>query len=362
MAIEDMIDSAKVQELPWDQVRERRVMAAVRGGLRARRQAQRSSRTWVAAGAGAGLAAAVAAFFLVRPSTPETAPLAPQAQVVAPAATTPGTLPGEDDTSVLRLADGSTAAFERGAEVEVVVQDASLTRLRQGEGLVRYEVSRNASRDFVVAAGDVQVRVIGTAFEVAHEAGRVRVAVERGEVEVDDGSRAVSLFAGDVLEVPAFLGDTQTGGTSDLSDDAEPAVEPVRTARAADTPSRPTVRELMRRADEARAAGDLGRASDLLREIVAAKPGRDRSTTALFTLGRVERSRGRHAEAARAFQRCWKRAPQGPLAEDSRAEEAASWSKAGSKERAAKAARRYVELYPAGTHTARMQSMLAVSP
>ena len=75
---------------------------------------------------------------------------------------------------------------------------------------------------------------------------------------------------------------------------------------------------------------------------------------ALFTLGRVERSRGRHAAAAEAFARCYKVAPHGSLAEDAVAEEAASWKSAGDNARAKMAAKRYLDLHPAGAHAARM--------
>jgi TolA-binding protein len=95
----------------------------------------------------------------------------------------------------------------------------------------------------------------------------------------------------------------------------------------------------------------------LLDEIVQRFPNDPRSSTALFTMGNVERARGNHARAARAFRRCWRLYPSGPLAEDARAEAAASWASAGRRDWAAEAARRYLAIYPEGTHAKRMERL-----
>ena len=53
----------------------------------------------------------------------------------------------------------------------------------QGEAL--FDVAKNKARPFVVAAGDTNVRVVGTSFSVRHlEASPVQVLVREGVVEV----------------------------------------------------------------------------------------------------------------------------------------------------------------------------------
>jgi transmembrane sensor len=91
--------------------------------------------------------------------------------------------------------------------------------------------------------------------------------------------------------------------------------------------------------------------------MIASYPGDPRLASALFTLGRVERARGKHAAAAEAFARCHKVAPHGSLAEDALAEEAVSWRSAGDGARAKAAAQRYMKLHPGGAHAARMMPL-----
>jgi transmembrane sensor len=77
----------------------------------------------------------------------------------------------------------------------------------------------------------------------------------------------------------------------------------------------------------------------------------------LFTLGRVERARGKHGAAAEAFARCHRAAPHGALAEDALAEEAVSWKSAGDPARARTTAQRYLKQHPGGAHVARMMPL-----
>ena len=84
--------------------------------------------------------------------------------------------------------------------------------------------------------------------------------------------------------------------------------------------------------------------------------GRDpRSATALFTLGRVERTRGRHVAAANAFESAYERDPGAILAEDALAEATVSWADAGRTERARAGAERYLSHYPAGQYLERVR-------
>lgn len=82
----------------------------------------------------------------------------------------------------LPLADGSVMTMNSGSEL--VVDMAGRSRdieLAQGEAW--FEVAKDAKRPFVVAAGDVRVRAVGTAFSVRRRETGVEVLVTEGVVE-----------------------------------------------------------------------------------------------------------------------------------------------------------------------------------
>jgi transmembrane sensor len=107
---------------------------------------------------------------------------------------------GVGQTRVLTLSDGSTVVL--GAKSRVVVKFTErerLVRLTAGEAL--FEVAHNASRPFVVDAGDTVIRDVGTRFDVNRAGPSVRVAVLEGEVEV----RELSMPAAHPLKETQFL-------------------------------------------------------------------------------------------------------------------------------------------------------------
>lgn len=89
------------------------------------------------------------------------------------------------DTRRIALAEGSAVTLNTDSRIEPRIQE----RLRQvdlvrGEAL--FDVSRDRNRPFVVHAGDVRVRVLGTSFSVRRfDDGSVEVTVLEGRVEVD---------------------------------------------------------------------------------------------------------------------------------------------------------------------------------
>ncbi len=96
------------------------------------------------------------------------------------------------------LSDGSTVHLNTNTQVAVTMSRGTRNvRLEKGEAL--FEVTSDPARPFHVAAGDRDVRVVGTAFNVLRHGGRITVTVERGIVDVSsDGARTnVRLGAGD---------------------------------------------------------------------------------------------------------------------------------------------------------------------
>lgn len=353
--------------VPWDDVRQRRVLGRVEAAVGARAvDGGRGRGAWIGAGVAAGLVAAAAVVLaLVLPSGPGEAPIAATlaSTELAEAAEPTGTgADAEASPSIpfarwpeLRLPDRSLASLRHGARVDVDVQREDLVRLRQHGGEVRYQVEPDRARAFVVEAAGVEVRVVGTIFTIAitDDPPRVAVEVERGLVEVDNGERVAELGPGDRLSVegePASDGERE-----DEVVVLEPTHRPARPAASSPTP---TADALLADADAARQSGNLPRAAAALSELVRRYSDDPRAYGAYFQLGKVERARGRHAAAAAAFVKCGKRSPQGPLAEDARAEAAVSWHAAGRDQEARTAAEGYLARHPGGTHEARMRSLL----
>ncbi len=120
--------------------------------------------TWVAAAAMIVLAAV---WWRAAPSAPATAPIASASELKR-----------------LILEDGSAVELNQGA---VVTIEFSATERRatlvRGEAL--FVVAKNPLRPFVVRAGSVDVRAVGTAFSVRLDAAAVEVLVTEGRVGVE---------------------------------------------------------------------------------------------------------------------------------------------------------------------------------
>lgn len=81
------------------------------------------------------------------------------------------------------LEDGSTIDLNRGAQVTVMF-NASERRIALVRGEALFTVAPNAARPFIVQAGDVAVRAVGTAFNVRLAPAAVEVLVTHGQVQV----------------------------------------------------------------------------------------------------------------------------------------------------------------------------------
>lgn len=103
------------------------------------------------------------------------------------------------------LDDGSVAELNRGAEIEVNYS-AGERRVVLRRGEVLFTVAKNPARPFIVRARRVDVRAVGTAFNVRLDAASVEVLVTEGKVEVaapvaTSSSRSSSLSPADVSAV-----------------------------------------------------------------------------------------------------------------------------------------------------------------
>lgn len=91
----------------------------------------------------------------------------------------------------VRLSDGSRVTLDRGAGLRDLGTPGKrhFVLLR---GRVRFDVAHDPARPFLVDAGEGRVVAHGTVFDVGIEAGKVRVALLEGSVEVLDRSAVTS--------------------------------------------------------------------------------------------------------------------------------------------------------------------------
>ena len=105
---------------------------------------------------------------------------------------------GEQNTQ--RLADGSQIRVGGSSRINVRMETAS-RQITLHEGEAYFDVAPDKERPFLVDAGDIRIRVLGTAFDVDRSRAGVAVEVEHGRVEVSwDGGKTV-LLAGDALRL-----------------------------------------------------------------------------------------------------------------------------------------------------------------
>lgn len=101
-----------------------------------------------------------------------------------------------------RLADGTRVVLMDGAQIETRFNDGERRVILQG-GRARFEVAHDASRPFLVEAGDSVTRALGTIFEIDLRRDVPRIALIEGSVEVQrlSGGTALRLRPGESAEV-----------------------------------------------------------------------------------------------------------------------------------------------------------------
>lgn len=197
-------------------------------GLRVREQRRRRRRLTIALGGAAVLA--LAGTWLSR--TP--------ARSVSPAA-------GESRSAVVSLPsrqvlpDGTIVDLKDGAQISLgFTPEVRLVRLLSSEA--HFQVAKNPARPFVVVANGIQVRAVGTAFDVQVGARAVDVLVTEGRVAVDkpaveDGVTASAAPMG-IAPSPASVAMVDAGYRVAVDVAPTAAKPPVVAASAAEQGSR----------------------------------------------------------------------------------------------------------------------------
>lgn len=136
----------------------------------------RARRWWWIAGASSLAAAAAVALLITLRSPPAKSedaalPLAVSTALAAPC-------------ERLALEDGSVVELNRGASVEVLFSPSE-RRVRLVRGEANFTVAKNPARPFVVNAGGVAVRAVGTVFNVRLAKEALEVVVSEGRVKLE---------------------------------------------------------------------------------------------------------------------------------------------------------------------------------
>jgi transmembrane sensor len=348
MSMNDTIKAYRAQKGEWDDLREQRIFRSVQE--RRRQRPNQRIRILLAGGAVAAVVivaySALLAPWLEDPREP--AARAPLPETPAVATESPSSL----NASVITLAHAGRVTLSEGADVSILSKSDEAVVLEQEEGAALYDIIHRDNHSVTVLAAGVAITVVGTLFEVAIEGETVRVEVKRGVVQVDDGHRQVTLHAQEALSVTharKSIPDASQKGPPKQFDD-------FRMGAAGD--GEISTQALFEAVDEARRHDDWAAAARLLKRIIERNESRFSQASAQFTLGKVERARGRHQSAARLFEKCARRAPIRSLREDALAEAALSWHAAENDQQAKRVARTYLETYPKGMYVTEMNGLI----
>jgi transmembrane sensor len=296
------------------------------------------------------------------------------------------------DGRQVTFADGSSVQLlDASSELVVGATSPGAAEVSLRSGSAEFEITPNPERQFIVHAGEAEVRVLGTHFIVTRAAPRVKVEVTRGRVEVRFSGGSRQLIAGEsnwfppdpALEIRNPVPDAAQDaphdavGASASSDPASVAdVAPSASGSAPEVSPRhrfldsaargqyaqaysvlertpevigSSAEDLMLAADSARYSGHPQQATRFLERMTREHAQDSVAPLAAFTLGRIYLSQlGQPAKAADAFALSRRLAPTGSLAEDALAREAEAAERSGQNARARGLAEEYARRYPSG--------------
>jgi ferric-dicitrate binding protein FerR (iron transport regulator) len=99
------------------------------------------------------------------------------------------------------LPDGSVVALNKGSKLQYPSRFEKSQRAVELDGEGFFAVEPDASRPFLIKAGDVTIQVLGTSFNVKELNGSVEVVVETGKVKVEKDGKSLTLTAGEKVIV-----------------------------------------------------------------------------------------------------------------------------------------------------------------
>ena len=113
------------------------------------------------------------------------------------------------------LPDGSVAVLNKHSELSYPARFKGKTRKVKLRGEAFFNVTPNKEKPFIIDVNDVQVKVVGTSFNIRSVNGLTEVIVETGTVQVTKGNEVIELKAGERVSVEAI----DTTSKKEASDD-----------------------------------------------------------------------------------------------------------------------------------------------
>jgi hypothetical protein len=297
--------------------------------------------------------------------------------------------PARSDLS-LDFSDGSSVILDAEARARVMERSQHGARILLERGTLRARITHREGTRWRVDAGPFQVHVVGTAFELSWRDERFVLQLHDGAVRVVGPTlpAARNIVAGERLYVD--LGRAPTAGptaepvpqVTALKTQAAGVARPLSTWRrlAAAGAHRQAFRALISEGFEAllRAGGasDLALAGDVARfaqhpaqaraALIALRarfPATPLAAEAAFGLGRlVFEQPGSAAEAARWFDVYLQEEPRGAFAREATGRLIECHVQLQHAERAERAAREYLVLFPDGPHAGLARALLGAAP
>jgi hypothetical protein len=337
-----------------DEARLERQVAAIEARADARRPSA-SRRVLTVAGASVAIVV-VSAIMLLRAHLDPRGRLEP-----GPLAGTTFEAPAGGET--VTLGDGSRAVLEPQSKLTLLTVRPELVRVALERGGVDLEVVHAEGKQFVAVARGYEIRVLGTRFRVRLGEGgapALEVEVARGRV------RVTRLGADGAPETDVRVLDA--GETWSTAPDAAPAPDVAATPAAAGpaaagpaaAPARPSApgesaRDLLARAEAARAANDPRAAARLFDGLRLRHRSDARAGLAAFELGRLRLDRLDDPRgAAEALDDAIAIAPRAPFREDAQARLVEAYAAARDRTRCLEAQAAYLARYPQGVHRAKV--------
>jgi transmembrane sensor len=337
------------------------------GRVSARLGGPRRARGWVWAGAAVCVAGAAAIIVVARGRAIEGG-----GSLVGPASVSAwegAQLETAADALSVTLTDGSSLRVEPRSRVEVGDRKPSALKLVLARGRIACDVTHREGRSFVVSAGGVEVRVVGTRFSVAKEeaegGARVEVRVERGIVEVrSPGGEISRVEAGhswsQVTKTerndPAAGEGSEPGAEPEAAAEVEAPARRAPPAGKAHVAARPAhaaadAREQFEQARGEWRAGRIDAAAKTYQALLTSHPHDPRAGLAAFELGRLRMDKlGDMPGAVQALQQAVALAPGAELREDALARLVAASAAAHDRAVCARSRTRYLTDYPTGVH------------
>lgn len=97
---------------------------------------------------------------------------------------------GVAEVRTVRLADGSTIVLSPQSALKVLTADARQVELLKGQAY--FQVAPDPQHPFIAHAGELSVRVLGTAFDLELEKDAAEVALEHGQVQAENAQPPLS--------------------------------------------------------------------------------------------------------------------------------------------------------------------------